>query len=107
MKYDKMSDFEINLAVAKKLGLIIDHRQHSGLAVQVCDSEYHGWYTVNYCHDWSDIGPIIEKNKLWLQPDMIGDGYWHCYDLDDNHSAKGANPKRASAICFLMMQESK
>jgi hypothetical protein len=35
----------------------------------------------DYCNDWAAIGPIIEKYEI--------------------------NPKRAAAICFLMMQDAK
>lgn len=114
MNYDEMSDFEINLAVAKKLGLVVSAESNGHNAVDArCDDGYHAWFTIDYCNNWADIGPIIEKHGITLEYDydLKPDAeWWSCVAFGDFGKVECnylSNPRRAAAICFLMMQESK
>ena len=88
--YSVQTDDEINAEVALITG---DHS---------ADGTY-----PDYCNDWAAIGPVIEGEKIDVDYDGTS---WYA----SNHSNKyqkitpwgeGNNPKRAAAICFLMMQE--
>ena len=107
MNYEEMSDFEINKCVAEAVGMELSS-DHSGAYVGVV------WRSIgsrpnyghaNYCNNPSDAWPIVLANKIWIQPDMIGDGLWHCYDCESEFLSKHKNPLRAAMIVFLMMQE--
>lgn len=116
--FEEMSDFEVNRAVACCL---------DGNELDICGRPlfkpdcYYAvpgaagveWHRVGAdssqmfdpCTNPSDAWPIILKNHIWIQPDMIGDGLWHCYDLESDFAAKHSNPLRAAMIVFLMMQD--
>lgn len=107
MNYEEMSDFEINAAVAERLG--VDFEVHeSCIYARVKlggDNVVSVSGIVDYCNNWADAGPVIEENNIWIQPDMIGDGLWHCYDREDEFHSKHANPLRAAMIVFLMVKD--
>lgn len=105
--YAEMSDHDINAAVASSLGVDFDSHE-SGIyaSVKWCgDNVVSVAGIVDYCNNWADAGPVIEENNIWIQPDMIGDGLWHCYDREDEFHSKHANPLRAAMIVFLMMKD--
>jgi hypothetical protein len=58
---------------------------------------------------WEDIGPIIEKEGIELCHDL--EGNWCAqdpfYDGNFDFMPEGIdkNPKRAAAICYLMMKD--
>ena len=107
MSYDEMSDFEINLAVAKKLGLVVSTESHGHNAVEARgDDGYHAWFTIDYCNNWADIGPIIVDNRITIAPYQDESQGWFA-TTDTSFFVDDINPLRAAAICFLMMQESK
>ncbi|MGL4751006.1 MAG: phage protein NinX family protein [Aeromonadaceae bacterium] len=107
MNYEEMSDFEINMAAAVAAGVEISS-DSCGSSVGIvrrsmgCLPNY---LHVDYCNNPSDAWPIIVANKIWIQPDMVGDGFWHCYDCESEHFSKHKNPLRAAMIAFLKMQE--
>lgn len=125
--YSKMSDFEINQAVALSIGLDVKHYQdRSGDMV---------WFTVknedgneyfdyidykDFCNNPADAWPIIVGNKIsivsldnkWIAAPIetvidgiTGDSEVCFYASSD--AVFDANPLRAAMIAFLMMQESK
>lgn len=104
--YSEMSDYEIDKAVAKIVSTdsyvesydenrVLIHDYHNGVCL--------GWKTFNPCNNPSDMWPLIVENRIWIQPDMVGDGYWHCHNED--LWSKDKNPLRAAAIVFLMLNE--
>ena len=93
--YSKMTDKYINIEVCLITG---DH----GPCGDIPD----------YCNDWAAIGPIVQANNINLTPES--DGRWavnpinkYTYNEEPIYDAgfTDENPKRAAAICFLMMQE--
>lgn len=105
--FEELSDNEINELVAERLGGYAGNVHGHETAVKVKDPESGGLFymEVDYCNNPSDAWPIILKNHIWIQPDMIGDGLWRCYDRESDFAAKHSNPLRAAVIVFLMMQD--
>lgn len=105
--YSKMSDFEINKAVALSLGIEVvewDGKIFGGVERKI-DNVTSVIGVFDYCNNPSDAWPIIVANKIWIQPDMVGDGLWHCMDCNDDIHAKDMNPLRAAMIVYLMMKD--
>lgn len=117
--YSEMSDFEINKAVAKGLKLRVCSEQSASLKINpssvLCANFVHGngtTYEFNPCNDWADIGAIICDNEIdltsptsggieqWMASKFYPDKVYGVIDALDK------NPKRAAAICFLMMEQS-
>lgn len=113
--YSKMSDFEINSAVhniALDLGYRLEFIGNGVVkwsnGAEVITTTYIGYQKNglhDYCNNPSDAWPIIVENKIWIQPDMVGDGFWHCMDCNDDIHAKDNNPLRAAMIVYLMMKD--
>lgn len=108
MNYDGMTDFEINLRVAEILGYDTTGVQHFGNAGLSLVRTTEGF--VDYCGNWKEAGPLILSEKLWLRELY---GTWQVRGFPKQpHSHNqvewsDANPLRAVAIVFLMMQEGK
>ena len=105
--YSKMSDFEINKAVALSLGIEVvewSGKIFGGVERKI-DNVTSVIGVIDYCNNPSDAWPIIVENKIWIQPDMVGDGFWHCMDCNDDIHAKDRNPLRAAMAVYLMMKD--
>lgn len=120
--YSKMSDFDINQAVALLLGLDVKHYQdRSGDMV---------WFTVknedgneyfdyidykDFCNNPADAWPIISDNRISIMFDQTtekgSDDQWCLASSPcDQHVVdyiSPSKPLRAAMIVFLKMQESK
>ena len=104
--YSKMSDFEINKAVAINRGGYQGHVEHMEHGVKESDRDSHGifYFERDYCNNPSDAWPIIVANRINVyasegpdfMPWMAGCG---------GMVASNRNPIRAAMIVFLMMQE--
>lgn len=102
--YSKMSDFEINKAVAEELGLELSS-DHDGAYVGIvlrhigCLPSY---IHVNYCNNPSDAWPIIKSNHINIG--WAGDEEWFARTV---HTAKvfDTNPLRSAMIVYLMMKD--
>ena len=104
--YSKMSDFEINKAVAINRGGYQGHVEHMGHGVKESDRDSHGivYFERDYCNNPSDAWPIIVANRINVyasegpdfMPWMAGCG---------GFMVSNKNPLRAAMIVFLMMQE--
>ncbi|MER7437302.1 phage protein NinX family protein [Pseudonocardia alni] len=118
--YSKMSDFEINKAVAEQLykdkpSLIVQRDVPSRPAVTVfCDigdGEIVSILCADYCNNPADAWPIITENNISLIFDnpssvmatsnCVG---WHSDEEPPIHSSSN-NPLRAAMIVFLMMKD--
>lgn len=121
--YSKMSDFELNKAVAE-----VTYKDLPGLVV-VRDVETRDRVTVfkdlgeetvsvccvDYCNSWTDAGPIILKNRISVifdesDTETPGEKFEWCGAISDCHKHQVpylSNPLRAAMIVFLMMRESK
>jgi len=124
--YSKMTDFEINKAVAIVQGYDTEVTQHfsdAGLSV-VKTTEC----SLNYCNSWADAGPIIEQHGislyridgninamvtdedvcgLWYSSGPMEFGYGRPEELQPMDDYPCKNPLRAAMIVFLMTQEAK
>lgn len=119
--YSKMSDFEINLRVARIIlsGNTISERERT-LTSSVFYENCQGIKTFDPCNNPADAWPIIVGNKIsivsldkkWLAApvDTVIDGITGdsevCFYASSD-AVFDANPLRAVMIAFLMMQESK
>lgn len=126
MKHEEMSDFEINCAVSRSLG--VSHVfWYSKSEKDFCEEippNKRGpiwktneqsvlWYTpsngnvFNPCNSWADAGPIIQEFGIELSfgsnthPSLNG----LCMASIGQNSSTNANPLRAAMIVFLMMNE--
>lgn len=101
--YSAMSDFEINKAVAFKLGL-----DWSG----VTEENRFFYQTADYCNNPADAWPIIEKHGITLAFD--GSDWWAtsdaCWVDGCEWQIEGEinrKPLRAAMIVYLQMMEQK
>lgn len=92
-----MTDAEINLAIAN-----IEHPDDEFEIQAHCSDVFseHWADTFNYCNDWADIGPIIEREKIDLT--AIEDG-WEANGYFYVISALAKTPTKAAALCYLKM----
>lgn len=109
MDYSKLSDFEINKAVAESLGVKFTQ---DGLEIYVdVFDEQHGDFfpeSLNYCNNPSDAWPIIVENKIDLEFEYDGSCFARgfCFkSLKTIGANKEKNPLRAAMIVYLMMKE--
>lgn len=98
-KYEEMSDFELSVEVANKKGGDVFHQSCSPV---VLNGEI---FSIN---NWSDMGPVIEANRIGLHPN--DDGTYKAFTMveDSEYYASEYNAcgaLRAAAICYLEMGE--
>lgn len=121
MKYEEMSDFEINKAVLLIEDVAGDIESitcretklkciNSVAMVKFKDIDDLAKY--NPCNNPSDAWPIIVENKISILPSSQGDwltyGWKKWYGEQDPTPRKEAvdkNPLRAAMICFLKMKD--
>ena len=99
--YSKMSDFEINKAVAAALGMDV-----SGATEE--NNIMYG-YVPDICNNPSDAWPVILESRISLRPDDMYEeaphsGYWRADNEAGNH-CHHENPLRAAMIVYLMMKD--
>ena len=107
MDYSKMSDFEINKAVAIARGTLI----RKGKSLSLYQVEGLDLCT-DFCNSWADAGPIIQQNNIsllkcermdeWVAGSSywVGGAEWSVDWLSDDK-----NPLRAAMIVYLMMHD--
>ncbi|TCD25009.1 DUF2591 domain-containing protein [Lelliottia amnigena] len=114
MDYSKMSDFEVNKAVAE-IAINGDWflEPTDGSPYWHFNHGVQGKNTVklpNYCNNPADAWPIISGNLIALRPveKYVGGYRWFATKGEGDFGAKCAdeNPLRAAMCLFLMMQES-
>ena len=88
-----MTDAEINLAIAK-----IEYPDRDWL-LHKNGNIAHGY---DYCKYWSDIGPIIEREKIDLEPLVDG---WSAGGYALEVYAHAETPTKAAALCYLKRRE--
>lgn len=105
--YSEMSDFEVNLLVAKS-ALNFDQ-----LSSTQCLNKAHvqwsdgaNWHKFDPCNNPSDAWPIIKSNLISLTP-YGGDGSW--WEAEDRYGTGKSdcdnNPLRAAMVVYLMMKD--
>lgn len=101
--WDDWSDFDINLAVAKVLGFVVSKESHGHSDVEARgDDGYHAWFTIDYCNNWADMGPIIDEKRINLNAYDAPEQGWTATS-DTSFFVDSDNPLRAAAIVYLMM----
>lgn len=109
--YSKMSDFEINKAVAELLGLELssDHNGDYVGIVRRSIGSRPNYINVNYCNNPSDAWPVVLGNRISLRPDDMYEeaphsGYWRADNEAGNH-CHHEKPFRAAMTVYLMMKD--
>ena len=98
------TDAEINLAIAKieyPNNELYPCEEHVDIRLGGGD-----YITVDYCNNWEDIGPIIERESINLFHD---ENEWSASGIRENGKDTGAEaetPTKAAALCYLKMKES-
>ncbi|KKC63179.1 hypothetical protein WG82_13355 [Citrobacter amalonaticus] len=122
MDYSKLSDFEINRAVAIAIGFHPDEcdiakRGTPSVGVEWNEDTGYATKTFDYCNNPADAWPIITENRIAIIPDSAA-GEWVAFNeftlyegdwmfaSDPAHHSNGKNPLRCAMECFLMMQDS-
>lgn len=111
MNYEEMSDFEINVAVAKAIGLDVQYQsmRNDGrvLVVVKLDFGVERYYRIpDYCSDWSDAGPVMVENRIGIYPSEGPDFMpWMASPVGSGLLYTDKNPLRAAMIAFLMMKD--
>ena len=109
--YSKMSDFEINKAVALSLGIEVvewNGKIFGGVERKI-DNVTSVIAVIDYCNNPSDALPVIHENRISLRPDDMYEeaphsGYWRADNETGNH-CHHENPLRAAMIAYLLMKE--
>ena len=112
--YSKMSDFEVNKAVAINVGGYQGHVEHMKHGVKESDRDSHGmfYFERDYCNNPSDAWPIIFQNDIMLNP-SCADSLWKAEQglrvkpsgFYSVATAYDTNPLRAAMIVYLMMKD--
>ena len=89
-----MTDSEINLAIAR-----IEY-PNKGVSIISTERAVHveGLGLKNYCSNWADIGPIIERERIGLAP--LHDRQYRAY-CSSGVFAIDKSPTKAAALCYL------
>jgi hypothetical protein len=117
MNYENMSDFEINKAVAEKLGLHWHCKPLSHMNKSIswfysdnyaqCDTaRFVAIDLPDYCNSWADMGPIITASKIDLRWNQTNEDLCQAGTLSGRNYtpySRHTNPLRAAAIVYLMM----
>ncbi len=116
--YSKLSDFEINQAVAEIMfpGLSFRRLHDNHECAWHKDCRNNKFIRVNYCNSPNDAWPIIAQNKIdidWgenTDVEVFGHVSANLYGSDGRMISHDVNTERHSAlraamIVFLMMQE--
>jgi hypothetical protein len=107
---DKMDDVQMDLATAKKLGLvgrIVRIEQSKKECIELTDKGSQKRTVFSPCSNWNDVMPIAVKHRMVVDtewPDVrIMDYSGECTDIIYRSGNK--NPRRAICEVFLMMKE--
>lgn len=107
-----MSDFEVNKALAKQLGLKISENQYMNYdgrdeRIVIIDRGSIGDSTVDYCNTPSDIMPLaFEYNLNILSPDSLQVD-WNVFDNHVVGNVYDESPLRAIACCLILVLQEK
>lgn len=103
--YSKMSNFEINKAVAEAMGIEVSN-SHSGDYVGVVRRSIGSkpnYIFVNYCKKPEDAWPIMEEYKIGI---AFVNGKWRASSVFAGyHEFSDVNAMRAAMIVYLMIKE--
>jgi hypothetical protein len=100
-----MTDAEINLAIAKieyPDAIVTPDKYHWIVRVLVEDDEL----ALDYCNDWADIGPIIERERIhsFYDPETGLAGASIRRNKMNWIVLNKETPTKAAALCYLKMK---
>jgi hypothetical protein len=109
--YSKMSDFEINKAVAEivclnwfggSFDIDADPLIKDAVLVSIADK----YRLLDFVNSWKCCGKLLEFGKIGIEPLTRTDDIWNARAVNANCYAMAANknPRRAICECFLMMK---
>lgn len=110
--YSKMSDQEINMAIAEVIFPDYKVIESKSRPPSACVIIHPPSKWVDYCNNPADAWPIIAENRIGIIPAPCY-GEWKAAhrsvgdDSTPHHFTQHTNPLRAAMIVFLKMQESK
>lgn len=111
--YRKMSDFEIDKAVALSLGVEVvewNGKIFGGVERKI-DNVTSVIGVIDYCNNPSDAWPLIESNLICLMADVFCEpqdgGKWIAQPAYgwQHEMVRNDNPLRAAMIVYLMMKD--
>ena len=103
MNYAEISDLQVNIAVASKLGVNAKVEDGSLFTSKVHDGENVISVTTvtDHCKNPSDAWPIILENKIGI---TFVNGEWRASSVAAGyHEFSNINALRAVCCCFLLM----
>jgi hypothetical protein len=104
VKVEDMSDFEVNKALAEKLGFTVETRSVFKINVPCVVTESGDIHKLSdYCSNWSDIMPLAVEHKISV--DWYTDG--RCMAFQDvggvDYDYTSVQPQRARACCLILV----
>ena len=104
--YSKMSDFEINKAVAACLGVEVQEWNGKifGGVERSIDNVTSVVGAIDYCNNPSDAWPIINIERIGVYPSE-GPDFMPWIAAKNALSVTDKNPLRAAMIVYLMMKD--
>jgi hypothetical protein len=118
MDYEALSDFEINVLVAKALGWLVQeafevnigftksyHEKYPNTIwaakTDARGEQVEAWEQLSFTGCWSDAGKLMEDNQIELLKNDNNNRWSASWDEFKTDSIN-ENPKRAIAVCLLM-----
>lgn len=103
--YSKLSDFEINKAVALTVNPVLAEKECYDISGRAVFHDKRGTCGFSFISDPADAWPIIVDNKISLTCHQSR-GEWSAV-FNADKICMHVNPLRAAMIVFLMMREEK
>jgi hypothetical protein len=113
-----MTPFEINVAVAEKLGMIVQTGEHPiGMSASFHEQyphtvwcapaldevQYEPWEQKCWTHSWEDLGPVMEGNKIQTRYSETYKQWVATWsDMSNNYSVRHESCK--IAICLVLLK---
>ena len=106
MNYEKLSDFEINKAVAARIGVEVQEWNGKifGGVERKIDNVTSVAGVIDYCNNPSDAWPIINIERIGVYPSE-GPDFMPWIAAKNAFSVTDKNPLRAAMIVYLMMKD--
>lgn len=106
----KLTDFELNKAIAETLGF--DVAEHIAPETGVYCNAYTGYQMVDYCNKWNDLMPLVVKHaaNIWIDTEKDDAGaeleWWGGKEylhgpVKSSYVVFNKNPQRALAECLI------
>lgn len=109
MYYSKLSDFEINKAVAELSDTPDDFHMTDCTVTRHCKNGYTLPEILAFdpCNDPADAWPIIFEYGITVEPDRLSESLACASNYRAYFEYQHSNPLRAAMIVYLMMKQPK